>query len=115
MPVRAAPKPRPSIVSHIAGEDLLRLYSDACPNYKRIADLTKLSKSDLSKISRVAGSSVRFDAHIPEPVAERLREIANIANLVGVLCGRRAKSCPLVRNSQSHARQHITEQPDSYR
>jgi hypothetical protein len=83
MPVRAAPKPRPSIVSHIAGEDLLRLYSDACPNYKRIADLTKLSKSDLSKISRVAGSSVRFDAHIPEPVAERLREIANIANLVG--------------------------------
>jgi hypothetical protein len=25
---------------------------------------------------------VRFDANIPEPVAERLREIANIANLV---------------------------------
>jgi hypothetical protein len=30
----------------------------------------------------VAKSSVRFDAHIPESVAERLREIANIANLV---------------------------------
>jgi hypothetical protein len=29
-----------------------------------------------------AKSSVRFDSHIPEPVAERLPEIANIANLV---------------------------------
>jgi hypothetical protein len=75
--------PRPSIVSHIASEDLLHLYRDARPDYKRIADLTKLSKTDLSKISQVAKSSVRFDAHIPEPVAERLREIANIANLVG--------------------------------
>lgn len=73
--------PRPSIVSHIA-PDLLNLYRDGRPDYKRIADLTKLSKTDLGKISQVAKSSVRFDAHIPEPVAERLREIANIANLV---------------------------------
>jgi hypothetical protein len=72
---------RPSIVSHIAS-DLLKLYRDGRPDYKRIAELTKLSKTDLGKISQVARSSVRFDAHIPEPVAERLREIANIANLV---------------------------------
>lgn len=77
-----ASTPRPSIVSHIAREDLLHLYRDGRPDYKRIADFIKLSKSDLSKISQVAKSSVRFDAHIPEPVAERLREIANIANLV---------------------------------
>jgi hypothetical protein len=74
--------PRPQIVSHIAREDLLHLYRDGRPDYKRIAELTKLSKTDLGKISQVAKSSVRFDAHIPEPVAERLREIANIANLV---------------------------------
>jgi hypothetical protein len=74
--------PRPSIVSHIANEDLLHLYREGRPDYKRIADLIKLSKADLSKISQVAKSSVRFDANIPEPVAERLREIANIANLV---------------------------------
>jgi len=72
---------RPSIVSHIA-PDLLNLYRDGRPDYKRIAELAKLSKTDLGKISQVAKSSVRFDAHIPEPVAERLREIANIANLV---------------------------------
>ncbi len=72
---------RPSIVSHIA-PDLLNLFRDGNPDYKRIADIAKLSKTDLGKISQVAKSSVRFDAHIPEPVAERLREIANIANLV---------------------------------
>jgi hypothetical protein len=83
MPSRLAPKPIPSIVSHIAREDPLHLYRDGRPDYKRIAEFTKLSKTDLAKISHVAKSSVRFDVHIPEPVAESLREIANIANLVG--------------------------------
>jgi len=82
MPAAASQNPRASIVSHIASEDLLHLYPDGHPDYKRIAELTKLSKADLSKIAQVAKSSVRFDAHIPEPVAARLREIANIANLV---------------------------------
>lgn len=81
-PAESLRPPRPPIVSHIAREDLLHLYRDGRPDYKRIAELTKLSKTDLGKISQVAKSSVRFDAHIPEPVAERLREIANIANLV---------------------------------
>jgi hypothetical protein len=71
-----------SIVSHIAKADLLHLYRDGHPDYKRVADFVKLNKADLGRISGVAKSSVRFDAHIPEPVAERLREIANIANLV---------------------------------
>jgi hypothetical protein len=81
-PAESLRTPRPPIVSHIAREDLLHLYRDGRPDYKRIAELTKLSKTDLGKISQVAKSSVRFDANIPEPVAERLREIANIANLV---------------------------------
>lgn len=73
--------PRSALVSHIA-EDILHLYSDGRPDYRRIADIVNLSKTDLAKISNVAKSSVRFDANIPEPVAERLRDIANIANLV---------------------------------
>ena len=48
----------------------------------RIAELIKLSKADLGRISKVSKSSVRFDANIPEPVTATLREIANIANLV---------------------------------
>jgi hypothetical protein len=69
------------ITGHIA-QDLLGLYSDSHLDYKRIAELVQLSKADLSKLAGVAKSSVRFDANIPVPVAERLREIANIANLV---------------------------------
>jgi hypothetical protein len=81
-PATAFSNSRASIVSHIASEDLLHLYCDGRPDDKRIAELTKLSKADLRKIAQVAKSSVRFDVHIPEPVAVRLREIANIANLV---------------------------------
>jgi hypothetical protein len=66
---------------HIAN-DVLVLYCAGRPDYRRVADLTKLSKEDLSKLAKVARSSVRFDDAIPAAVAERLREIANIANLV---------------------------------
>ena len=81
-PALAVRRVPPSIVRHIANEDLLHLYRKGHPDYKRIADFAKLSKADLGKLAGVAKSSVRFDAHIPEPVAARLREIANIANLV---------------------------------
>jgi len=71
------------LTAHIAQHDLLGLLPrDARPEYKKIAELIRLNKSDLSQISGVAKSSVRFDAEIPVPVAERLRELANIANLV---------------------------------
>lgn len=73
---------RSPIAHHIARQDLLGLYREGHPDYKRIAELIQLSKADLSKLSGVAKSSVRFDASIPVPVAERLRELANIANLV---------------------------------
>jgi hypothetical protein len=69
------------VTGHIAN-DVLRLYRAGRPDYRRVADLTKLSKEDLSKLAKVARSSVRFDDAIPAAVAERLREIANIANLV---------------------------------
>jgi hypothetical protein len=69
------------ITGHIA-KDVLRLYREGRPDYRRVADLTRLSKEDLSKLAKVAKSSVRFDDAIPAAVAERLREIANIANLV---------------------------------
>jgi hypothetical protein len=72
----------PSIVSHIAQGDPLHLYLNGKLDYKRTAELIKLSKTDLGKIAGVAKASVRFDSHIPEPVAVRLREFANIANLV---------------------------------
>jgi hypothetical protein len=76
--VNAASRP---VTGHIAN-DILGLYHEGEPDYRRVADLAKLSKEDLGKIAKVAKSSVRFDDSIPAAVAERLREIANIANLV---------------------------------
>lgn len=70
------------ITGHIA-EDVLGLTRKGQTDYRRVVELVQLSKEDLSKIANVAKSSVRFDEAIPLPVAERLREIANIANLVG--------------------------------
>lgn len=79
-PLSLAASARP-VTGHIA-PDILGLYRDGQPDYKRVADLAKLTKEDLGKISKVAKSSVRFDDAIPAAVAERLREIANIANFV---------------------------------
>ena len=76
------PRAAASVVAGHIAEDLLGLYQDGRTDYRRVADLVKLSKEDLSKIAKVAKPSVRFDDAIPAAVAERLREIANIANLV---------------------------------
>lgn len=73
---------RRSIADHMARADLLGLSDDGHTNYKKVADLLQLSKEDLAKMADVKKASVRFDANIPQPVAQRLREIANIANLV---------------------------------
>lgn len=71
-----------SIAEHMAREDLLGLHSEGQTNYKKVAEFLHLSKEDLAHIADVKKASVRFDANIPQPVAERLREIANVANLV---------------------------------
>lgn len=73
---------RTQFAPHIAS-DVLGLWRAGEPDYKKIADLVQLSKKDLSKLGGVSLTSVRFDENIPQAVAERLREIANIANLVG--------------------------------
>lgn len=82
------------VTGHIA-EDLLGLYRDGRTDYRRVADLVRLTKDDLSKIAKVAKPSVRFDDAIPAAVAERLREIANIANLVAEYFGGDAQKVAL--------------------
>lgn len=74
--------PRHNPITKQIATDILGLYQDGKLDYQRVADIAKLSKEDLSKISKVAKSSVRFDDAIPAAVAARLREIANLANLV---------------------------------
>ena len=80
--LRASSQARRDMGAHIA-PDILKLWNEeGVADYRRIADLWQLSKADLSKLGNVSISSVRFDVNIPLPVAERLHELANIANLV---------------------------------
>lgn len=77
-----APRSSRTLTSHVFREDLLGLFPDDSTDYKRIAEITHLTKADLGKLGKVAKASVRFDAKIPPEVADRLKELANIANLV---------------------------------
>ena len=70
------------LTGHVFKHDLLTLFANHHVNYKRVAEIADLSKSDLGKLGKVAKSSVRFDDKMPQSVADRLREIGNIANLV---------------------------------
>lgn len=58
---------------------------EARPNYKVVPDFLRIDKKQLSQIGRVALSSVRYDESIPKDLAERLEQIANIANRVTAL------------------------------
>lgn len=49
---------------------------------KRVTSLLKLKKADISKISSVSVSSVRYDDAMPAAVRERIEEIASTVNLV---------------------------------
>ena len=74
--------PQRQITDHIYDRDWLTLFIAGTVDYKRVAAIANLDKGDLGKLGKVAKSSVRFDDKIPSTVAERLTEIANIANLV---------------------------------
>ena len=58
------------------------------PNYRAVPDFLKLDKKQTSQITQVPQASVRFDVKIPKDLAERLAQIANIANrVVGLFDG----------------------------
>lgn len=54
---------------------------------KKVPQFLSLKKQDVSRISSVAPSSVRYDDAMPESVKDRLEEIANTVNLVAQAFG----------------------------
>lgn len=52
---------------------------------KRVPELLDLKKEDVSRLSGVAVSSVRYDDAIPTPMRDRLEEVANTINMVATL------------------------------
>jgi hypothetical protein len=75
------------LIANIAKKDYLGFWPQhgEQPNYKAVTDFLQTDKAETAKIARVAKSSVRYDAKIPQELADRLEEIANIANRVAAL------------------------------
>ena len=69
-------------------------------NYKKVADFLDFDRKDLSRMTSLSVGSVRFDSKIPIPLAQRLEEIANIANrITSVFDGDAMKSALWFRTS----------------
>jgi hypothetical protein len=66
----------------VANCDYLGFWADHTLNAREVARFLDLNKSEVAKVANVASASVRFDQKIPKQVADRLAEIANIAQLV---------------------------------
>lgn len=66
----------------VADRDYLGFWADQTLNAREVARFLDLNKSEVAKVANVAPASVRFDQKIPREVADRLAEIANIAQLV---------------------------------
>ncbi len=56
-------------------------------NAKQVQSFLNLKKEDISRLASVSPKSVRFDEAIPDPVRERLEEIALTINTVARVFG----------------------------
>ena len=76
------PTMSPDIFGTVAKRDHLSLFEDDHPNCEEVVDFLKFKKEDVSKAAGVTLSSVRYDDKIPVQLRERMREWANLLNLV---------------------------------
>jgi hypothetical protein len=66
----------------VADKSYLGFWANETLNAREVADFLDLNKRDVAKVAEVAPASVRYDKNIPKNVLERLKEIANICELV---------------------------------
>jgi hypothetical protein len=72
----------PALFATVASDDLLGFYEQGHFKPKSVAEFLTLKNSDVSRATAVSRNSVRYDEAIPQPMRERLAEIANICNMV---------------------------------
>lgn len=73
-----------ALFSTVANQDALAFGSGDQFRPRHVVDFLNLKSDDVSKIAGVAKSSVRYDDAIPQPMRDRIREIADICNQVAV-------------------------------
>jgi hypothetical protein len=71
-----------SLFNTVAAQNHLGFWANQVLDAQKVARFFDLDKRDVAKVADVAPASVRFDQKIPKEVANRLAEIANIAELV---------------------------------
>ena len=70
------------IFNTVAGRDYLSLFQGSTPKYQGIVQFLEFKKEDVAKATGVPVSSVRYDDKISIELRDRLREWANLFNLV---------------------------------
>ena len=70
------------IFNNVAKHDYLSLLTNGRPKYQRVVQFLEFKKEDVSKAAGVPLGSIRYDAKIPTDLHERIREWANVINLV---------------------------------
>lgn len=78
----------PQLISNIAEKDYIGFFptgENELPNYKVVPDFLQFDKKSTSQLAQVAQASVRYDVNIPRDLADRLEQIAIIANRVAAL------------------------------
>ena len=70
------------IFGTVSKKDYLSFFKKNEPEYNRIKKFLDFKKEDISKATGVSLSSIRFDQRIPPEVQQRMKEWANLVNLV---------------------------------
>jgi len=70
------------IFSNIPERDFLSLFDKGEARPSKVIEFVDFKKEDVSKATGVPASSVRYDERMPQILKDRLREWANLFNLV---------------------------------
>jgi uncharacterized protein (DUF2384 family) len=73
---------RHDIFSNIPNKDYLALLSKGEARASKVIEFVEFRKDDVAKAVGVPSSSVRYDERMPQILKDRLREWANLFNLV---------------------------------
>ena len=70
------------IFGTVSKKDYFSFFKKDKPEYNRIKKFLDFKKEDISKATGVSLNSIRFDERIPPEVQQRMKEWANLVNLV---------------------------------
>lgn len=72
----------PALFDTVPKEDHLGFFKQARPDYNRVVQFNHYKKEDVSRATGVSLSSIRYDEKMPRELEDRLKEWANLFNLV---------------------------------